>query len=229
MYLNDVAMLAASTSRSKFYLEGLIKKKLMPAHVIFLINDSQKLLPGQKNTTLALEIIQLLNDAKINYSTSKNNDINSREIISEVSKRKEKVFIFSGFGGSLLKEEILNLDKYFLHVHGGYLPDYKGSTTNYFSLLNESSIGASSIFLTKDIDSGPILLRRKFPAPKNRNDIDYTIDSEVRTQILIETIEQYLRTGMWSFEEEHNSGGDTYYIIHPVLKHLSILADEALK
>ena len=100
---------------------------------------------------------------------------------------------------------------------------------NYFSLLNESSIGASSIFLTKDIDSGPILLRRKFPAPKNRNDIDYTIDSEVRTQILIETIEQYLRTGMWSFEEEHNSGGDTYYIIHPVLKHLSILADEALK
>lgn len=222
-------MLAASTSRSKYYLEGLIKKRLFPSYVILLINDNQKLLPGQQNSALSAKIIELLDDAKLNYSITKNCDINSREIISEVSKRQEKVFIFSGFGGTLLKEEILNLDKYFLHVHGGYLPDYKGSTTNYFSLLNENSIGASSIFLTKDIDSGPILLRRKFPAPANRNDIDYTEDSKVRTQILIETIEQNLRTGIWSFEVEDNSGGETYYIIHPVLKHLSILADEALK
>ena len=42
----------------------------------------------------------------------------------------------------------LNIEKKFLHVHGGYLPDYKGSTTNYYSLINENTIGASAIFLT---------------------------------------------------------------------------------
>ena len=48
----------------------------------------------------------------------------------------------------LLKEKILDTGKKFLHIHGGYLPDYKGSTTNYYSLINENTIGASAIFLT---------------------------------------------------------------------------------
>ena len=50
----------------------------------------------------------------------------------------------------------------FLHIHGGYVPAFKGSTTNYYSLLAEGQLGASAIFLTEDLDSGPKLHRQKF-------------------------------------------------------------------
>ena len=103
------------------------------------------------------------------FEIAPNGNINSDEIIKIIESRLEQVFIFSGYGGVLLEDRILDTGKKFLHVHGGYLPDYKGSTTNYYSLIDENTIGASAIFLTKEIDCGPILLRKKFLPPKSLN------------------------------------------------------------
>jgi len=123
----------------------------------------------------------------------------------------------------ILRDEILLTEKKFLHIHGGYLPNYKGSTTNYFSLINENILGASSIFLTKDIDCGPIILRKKFPPPLERDSIDHTYDSQVRAEVLIKTLKNYNSCGKFQFELKTNIGGETFYIIHPVLKHLAII------
>ena len=57
-----------------------------------------------------------------------------------------EVIIYSGYGGGIIGKRLLGIDKKFLHVHGGYLPDYPGSTTNYFSILKEDKVGASAIF-----------------------------------------------------------------------------------
>ena len=216
-------MIAAETTRSKFYLDQLIKYKLLPNYVLILINSDSKLLPGQSSDQKKGELLQILEQKKIEYDISPNSDINSKQVISLISQREEKIFIFSGFGGVILRKDILNIGKKFLHVHGGYLPDYKGSTTNYFSLIEENTMGASSIFLTKDIDCGPVLRRRKFKVPKNRDKIDHSHDSEVRAKVLIETLKEFGRNGFWDFELENNEGGETYYVIHPVLKHLAIL------
>jgi methionyl-tRNA formyltransferase len=108
-------------------------------------------------------------------------------------------------------------------VHGGYLPDYKGSTTNYYSLIVENTLGASAIFLSEEIDSGPVLLRREFPPPANRQAIDHIYDSGARAKVLVETLKNYMKCGGWEFELPANIGGETYYIIHPVLKHIAIL------
>ena len=129
----------------------------------------------------------------------------------------------------LLKESILDTGKRFLHIHGGYLPDYKGSTTNYYSLIDENAIGASAIFLTKEIDCGPILLRKKFSAPVDRTLIDHNSDSEARAKVLIECLKNYVNSGDWEYELENNHGGETFYIIHPVLKHLAILGKGSLQ
>ena len=128
----------------------------------------------------------------------------------------------------MLKDKILDAGKKFLHIHGGYLPDYKGSTTNYYSLIDENTIGASAIFLTKEIDCGPILLRKKFSPPKDRTEIDHNSDSEARAKVLIECLQNYVNSGSWEYELENNHGGETFYIIHPVLKHLAILSKSAL-
>jgi methionyl-tRNA formyltransferase len=216
-------MVAADTTRTKYYLRELIRNKFFPTYVLLLLNCDAKLLPGQDSGESESELVELLKNAGIEYEISPNSDINSNEVLTIISNRVEPVFIFSGFGGVLLGDDVLSSSKKFLHIHGGYLPDYKGSTTNYYSLINENTIGASSMFLTKEIDCGPVLLRKKFSPPKNRTEIDHIYDSEARAKVLIETLEYYVESGSFNFELENNKGGETFYIIHPVLKHLSIL------
>ena len=225
MYLNKLAMVAADTTRTKYYLTELIRNKFFPTYVLLLLNRDVKLLPGQDSDESERELVELLKNAGIEYQISPSSDINSNEVLTIISNRVELVFIFSGFGGVLLGDNILSSGKKFLHIHGGYLPDYKGSTTNYYSLINENTIGASSMFLSKEIDCGPVLLRRKFSPPKNRTEIDHIYDSEARAKVLIETLEYYVESGSFNFELENNQGGETFYIIHPVLKHLSILIE----
>jgi methionyl-tRNA formyltransferase len=249
MQLNDIAMVAADTSRSRAYLQALIRHEMLPAYVLLLATSSDTALPGQLivndeelssyllDTKMdfswseaqfdpTLPLISLLKQYDIPYEVSANTDINDHAVIKSISERPESVFIFSGFGGVLLRKHILSIGKKFLHVHGGYLPDYKGSTTNYYSLLAENTMGASSLFLSEEIDSGPVLLRRSFPSPPDMTEIDHVYDSAVRAKVLVETLERYRKTGEWQFELANNIGGETYYIIHPVLKHIAIMTGD---
>lgn len=245
MSLHDFGMIAADTSRSRAYLQSLLHYRLLPKYVLLLEHKSDKLLPGQAggselelkldpdakthdcwseasfNSTEPLR--PLLEKFDIEYEIAPSSDLNDASVVNLIAQRPESVFIYSGFGGVLLRKDILATGKNFLHVHGGYLPDYKGSTTNYYSLIEENTMGASSIFLNDEIDSGPVLLRRKFPAPSDRQEIDHIYDSAARAKVLIETLQQYLSEGRWDFELTNNEGGETYFIIHPVLKHIAIL------
>ena len=223
MIMHDVGMIAADTTRSMHYIKALIKNEIFPNFIFLLINNNSEILPGQKSLNNEENLLNLLKNSDIGYEISYNVDINSDDLINKIKIRNENNFIYSGFGGVLLRDNILSIGKRFLHVHGGYLPQYKGSTTNYYSLINENMIGASSIFLTKEIDSGPILLRKKFDVPINKVDIDHIYDSEVRSQVLIETLDNYIDNGHFKIAVENNIGGETFYIIHPILKHIAIL------
>jgi methionyl-tRNA formyltransferase len=226
--LHSIGMVAADTTRTKFYIDELIKSNLLPSYVLLLLNSDSELLPGQKEVKTENELITLLREEGIKYDIAPNSNINSDEVIAAIANRSEEVFIFSGYGGVLLRDKILDIGRKFLHIHGGYLPDYKGSTTNYYSLIDENTIGASAIFLTKEIDCGPILLRKKFAPPEDRTEIDHNSDSEARAKVLIECLQNYVDSGGWEYELENNYGGETFYIIHPVLKHLAILGKGTL-
>ena len=245
MLLNDIGLIAADTSRSRAYIQALARNELLPNYVLVLEHASDKRLPGQldkfqlnRETERVAEtdacwseayfdparpIKVLLDELGVPYEVSMSKDINDPSVVEAIARRPESTFIYSGFGGALLREDVLATGKHFLHVHGGYLPDFKGSTTNYYSLLVENTLGASAIFLSEEIDSGPILLRRKFPPPANRQAIDHIYDSAARAKVLIEALQNYLKDGGWKFELSDNMGGEIYYIIHPVLKHIAIL------
>ena len=243
--LNDIGMIAGDTSRSRAYLQALVQNELLPNYVLVLEDASDNSLPGQLNRSHSnsgseriVEVDEcwseahfdptkpikvLLDELSISYEVSTSKDINDPKVVETIHRRSEATFIYSGFGGVLLRKNILSTGKYFLHVHGGYLPDYKGSTTNYYSLIVENTLGASSIFLSEEIDSGPVLRRRKFPPPANSQEIDHIYDSGARAKVLVETLRNYVNFGRWEFELPANTGGETYYIIHPVLKHIAIL------
>ena len=238
----DIGMVAADTTRTRAYLHALIRHRLLPSYVLVLENPDSLLLPGQlaKTTNLpdcsnadndwseadfdaGIPLRQLLDSAAIEYEAAPSRDINDPAVVALIARRPELVMIYSGYGGVLLKANVLASGKRFLHVHGGYLPPYKGSTTNYYSLLAENTMGASAIFLTEQIDSGPILLRRTFAAPTDRTGIDHVFDSAARAKVLVEVLQSYSLAGDWGVSLE-NRGGDTYYVIHPVLKHIAIMA-----
>jgi len=245
MKLSNIGMVIADTPRTKIYAQALVQNELMPNFALIMKNESDDILPGQ-TTEATAECVHVLQDqfSKVGFVFNPSEtiedtliqsgisfeyvfsvDINSDALIAAVDERPEPVFIYSGFGGAILRNKILGLDKKFLHIHGGYLPDYKGSTTNYYSLLNENECGASSIFMEKEIDSGPILIRRRFPSPKDRKKIDYIHDSVFRAKVLVETIQMAGINGEWQIEVPDNFGGETYFIIHPVLKHIAILSN----
>jgi len=246
--LDNVGMIAADTSRSRAYIQAMSRNKLLPKFVLLMMAEGEVSLPGQLSSISdeinsdevrkdkndcwseidfnpSASLVDLLNAADVQYEVIEEKSINSQLVIDALNKRKESTFVFSGFGGEILRSQVLNCGKRFLHVHGGYLPNYKGSTTNYYSIINENLMGASSLFINENIDCGPVLQRRKFAAPKDRVNIDHIYDSAARAKVLIETLKNYVSTGGWNFELENNDGGETYYIIHPVLKHIAILKD----
>lgn len=243
----DIAMVAAETTRSRAYLQILLQNDIVPSCILILQNDTEEMLPGQLDPSadgLSISeraeedsiwekarfdpnetIYETLDRYGLRYAPAVSRDVNDPEVVEQIRGRPEKTFIYSGYGGVILRKELMGLKKNFLHVHGGYLPDYKGSTTCYYSLLQENSIGASSIFLTDTIDSGPVLHRRTFPPPPDRENIDHLYDSMARALVLVETVRRYLAGNRWVFELANNEGGDTHYIIHPLLKHIAIRAE----
>jgi methionyl-tRNA formyltransferase len=242
--LDNVGFIAANTSRTRAYLAALERNKLLPSWCLLLDDESEKTKIGQtrgnsfntqnfepnenawteSNFDPNMPLEPWLQRLGLNYIKSNTQDIHSDEVIGLIKAAKPDVLIYSGYGGVLLKESVLDCGKNFLHVHGGFLPDYKGSTTNYYSLLAEGSVGATAIFLTVEIDSGPILKRCKFPVPPDTLEIDHIYDSAARAKVLIQTLKEYQEKGEFSYlKEDKTSKNNLYYIIHPVLKHLAIL------
>lgn len=238
------SMIASNTSRTRAYLTALEKNQLIPECVVILDSDEIKeISPGQlapgkdaihfdedwpESSFDALEpLLNICARMNTHCVEAGTRDINHPDVLALVEALDTKLVLYSGYGGALLRAPILDAGKRFLHIHGGYLPDFKGSTTNYYSALAEQTVGASAIFLTAEIDGGPVLHKAKFPIPKHLEKLDHVYDSAVRARVLVETLkfhlqhEKAIRLGTASVDD-----GNTYYVIHPVLKHLAILSGE---
>lgn len=240
--LKDLTMICADTTRSRAYLQNLRRAGLRPARVLAMTRSDADL-PGQARDLLPVapgcaERDDLWSLAHFDPNTKladdleafgapvdwlDKSDINDPAVVEALSSAPGGVALYSGFGGQILRDPVLNVGKRILHVHGGYLPAFRGSTTNYYSLLAEGTLGASAIFMTAEIDAGPILMRRKFPTPPDKTCMDHLHDSAARAVVLIDTLSAWIETGEWPLVQP---GSDevarTYYVIHPVLKHVAI-------
>ena len=229
----DFSMILAKNNRSKAYIQNLIKHNIFPKKVIILKNDdflsehtiydkfmfkNQKFIKkindiGEFDEKEDIEVT--LKKYNINYFFT-NKDINSEIAINDIKSLPTKYIIYSGFGGVILKQA-LDIDKKFIHVHPGILPKYKGSTTIYYSYLNEKKFGASVIIFNKDIDSGEILYQKEFIIKEKNIDFDYILDPLIRANTLVEFLKKDL------YKKVQEQEGNTFYITHPILKHLAIL------
>ena len=243
MIIKNLAFIITDTPRAYIYLQILIKNNILPNYFIYLQNHRKKNLPENSKNKINKFIVpkeyvkicgstiltnfDVLNEIKkldISYDIYKSTNIHNSSIIKKIQSRTEKTFIYAGYSGVILKKNILDTNKNFLHIHGGYLPKYKGSTTNYYSILEENTIGASAIFLNQKIDSGKILMSSKFKIPKKKSEIDDFYDSFVRGILLLKTIKSYYKNKKWPIKKVDKLNNKNYYIIHPLLKHVAILS-----
>ena len=166
-------------------------------------------------------LVETLNKNNINYDTVMSADINSDQLFSILSKLNIKLTLVSVYAGQILKEKILNLNKYYLHIHGGVLPEYRGSTTMYYSLLTSNTLGASAIFINQGIDTGDIVYSKGYQANFNLELLDLIYDPLIRADVLINALKEL--SSNHNNIKQQSSLGEDYFVIHPVLKHIAIL------
>lgn len=148
-------------------------------------------------------------------------------VLERLGELAPRLVIYSGFGGELVPADLLGVGAPFLHMHAGWLPDYRGSTTIYYSLLDEGRCAVSAILLEPSIDCGPIVARRHYPAPPPGVDVDYLYDNAIRADLMVRALKSWVADGGFGDVLEQRSGeGGVYYVIHPVLKHLALLGLE---
>ena len=214
--------------RSKAYLQKIIKKKIHLDEILFM-NDSKQepiysseIVKLSKNAgfDISISVSSFLYDTGINFTEFSSVDINDPELVEYVSESDTDVFIFTG--GGILRHNMLNSGARFLHLHPGIVPDYRGSTCFYYSMINEDYCGVTAYFMDEKIDTGDIIYQKKFPKP-NHQFVDDVYDAYIRSETLIDVLKNQMVFNT-DLVRQNPDDGETYYVIHPVLKHIAILS-----
>lgn len=133
--------------------------------------------------------------------------------------------IFAGKPGEIVSSDTLSLGIPLLHLHPGALPAQRGSTTIYYSILGKKPVSVSSLLLAPDIDAGPVLDVREYPAPLPGIDVDVHFDNAIRSDALVHMLARYRQEGQLPPPLPGRPGeGELYYIVHPLLKHIALLS-----
>ena len=90
-------------------------------------------------------------------------DPNSRDFESYLKSKNADIFVLGGYG-KILKQNIINIPKIIcINLHGGKLPEYRGSSPMNWALINgESSFTLSIIKVATGVDTGDVILKKSF-------------------------------------------------------------------
>lgn len=213
--------------RSQAYIQKILKYDIPIDEIIFL-NDNpldfnykkeEIAISKEYGFDLSQSVHSSLVENKLDYTEFNFVDINNPKLVNFILKSDCDFFIFSG--GGILRDEILNTTKKFVHFHPGIVPNYRGSTCFYYSIINENQCGVTAFFMDKHLDTGKIILQKTFDSP-NHEFVDNVYDPYIRSETLVEVLKKNYLTS--EKLKEQSPEGETYYIIHPVLKHIAILS-----
>jgi len=224
----EIGIILTPDERSKAYLQKILQNKITISEILFM-ND------GRKETSFSEEIITKSKELGFNISESVKNtlnihdldfyefnfvDINNPILVEYLSKSKTDIFIFTG--GGILRKDVLKAGPKFIHLHPGIVPNYRGSTCFYYSILNEDTAGVTAYFMDEKIDTGNVIFQKEFLKP-NYAFVDDVYDSHIRSETLLEVLKNKMIQKN-KIKKQNQNEGETYYVIHPVLKHIAILS-----
>ncbi len=224
--MSKIGIILTPDSRSRAYVQKLIANNFVPDEIIFM-NDKRELEKyddkmveqSKKNSfDITTSVETTLKYNNLDYHEFDFVDINNSKLITYLKKLDINYCIFTG--GGILKNQIINSGIKFIHLHSGIVPSYRGSTTFYYSILNENRCGVTAYIMDKNLDTGDIIHQKYFLKPDHEF-VDDVYDAHIRSETLIEVMKKELIQK--SKFKKQVSNGETYHIIHPVLKHIALL------
>jgi methionyl-tRNA formyltransferase len=223
-----VLLVAYPGLRARGYLQMMLAAGVAPDHVLLLgrqaadVTDPRWGRAPADAFDPALSLRATLARAGLASSEIAAADVNDPAVVTAVARRRADVAVFSG--GGVLRAEALAAARRWLHVHPGPLPQLRGSTCIFYSLLLTGALGATAFFMQPQLDSGPILVRRRFAAPCgiDPRDLDFVYDAWIRAVVLVEALQQLGAAGGHAPAAQDQGAGRTFTVIHPVLKHLAV-------
>lgn len=117
--------------------------------------------PGKERQWYA-SVSELAN--RLGIKTIEPENPNNRETEEFLKTFNADVFVAAGYG-MILKQNILKIPKIMaINLHGGKLPEYRGSSPMNWALINgETSFTLSIIKLDSGVDTGDIVSEKTFP------------------------------------------------------------------
>tara|TARA_B100000900_G_scaffold97805_1_gene80846 strand:- start:5275 stop:5934 length:660 start_codon:yes stop_codon:yes gene_type:complete len=204
---NKFSIIISNNPRSYLYLKYLKKNNLIPEDIIYL------------NKNVKNFIAQKLRLKKYFFPQKKITIFNTFDINEDVYKflknKKVKNIVYSGYSGVVIKHNKILNEKNLIHCHPGKLPKFRGSTTIYYSILQNKKIFCSTLILNQKIDAGDILFCKEYPLPKKITNIDNKYDDEIRAKNLVYTLKNIKKLRK---KENLNKKNLPYYVMHPILR-----------
>ena len=139
MYKNNLSLVCSISERSYEYIKTLIDHKIFP--IIIITYQKKKIV----NKKIKKKILDLIKFNKIKSINLNNTDINGKDMNDYIIKFTKKNILTSLYPGEIFRNYNLLKKKKFFHNHTGILPNYKGSTTIYYSILYEKKIYCSTL------------------------------------------------------------------------------------
>jgi len=230
--LSGLGLLLAPTMRSRAYAQMLASRGLSPDHV-FHYPAPEAVWTGERTVRVPLDedgrffdfapyetAAETVENAGWDHSTLPDTDINHESVRKILAESGLSVLVYSGMNKAIVSKETLECSPKLLHVHGGYLPDYRAATGFYFGLLETGRVGVSAIWLDQGFDTGDLVGRAWYPGGHGLN-VDAIVDPVARADLLANELESWLENG--TFPAVPQTGvAENYFVIHPVLKHLAL-------
>ena len=139
----------------------------------------------------------------------------NQNIKNKIIKKKIKNIVISPSDGEILNYKFLK-DLNIFHCHPGKLPDFKGSCTIYYSILETKKIFCSVFKINEKIDEGKIFYVQKYKIPNWKKNKYSKFDYTIRAKTLVNFIKKknkYIYKRKIKFKLP-------YYIPHPLIRSL---------
>jgi|TARA_B110001452_G_C15140384_1_gene397078 formyltetrahydrofolate-dependent phosphoribosylglycinamide formyltransferase len=100
------------------------------------------------------------------------NKLFEKKLLIEIKKRKISLICLAGYMQVLSKRFISNFKGKILNIHPSLLPKYKGTNTFKRILNNNETIAGCTVHFVNDkLDSGKIILKKKFNLSIDENEM----------------------------------------------------------
>ena len=147
---------------------------------------------------------------------------NADRSLEKLQEWSPDLIIFTG--GGILREPLLKIPRIgVLNAHLARLPDIRGMSSPEWSLLRDVPLCITIHFMDRGIDTGPIVLCRRFEPPENCGSL-----TDLRNRMIAQGIEwmgeaiQGIRSGDLIPKVQSDGGEDTqYFVMHERLKALA--------